>query len=205
MHQLTFCVTILVPPKTLQLLPPWLLSVRSMGSPSLSQAAKTTCSKEGTCRRLEMCQARNGKKRERERNGRNAFFPFPFLHFWAPVFGQNHEKWVKKEAERPKKRLERCGTEKNGRSSPFQILEFGEIPFFIPFKTRFCPRSNPFFTPFQCRFCPFLFPFLSHSCTTLLSYLDARQLQPNHWTTSDHHWSTVEMCPAATAATALST
>ena len=96
-----------------------------------------------------------------------------------------------------KKRLERCGTAKNGRSSPFQILEFGEIPFlyrlkpvFAPVPTHFLPRSNPVFTPFFSRSCPFLFLFLSCSCTAWLSHLDARQLQPNHWTTSDHHWST---------------
>ena len=55
---------------------------------------------------VEMCQAKNGKKRERERNGkgtrsflsRSSIFGHPFF----PVSGQNHEKRVKKEAERPK-------------------------------------------------------------------------------------------------------
>ena len=51
-----------------------------------------------------------GKEREktgtRKKRERNAFFPFPFLHFWAPVFfpvsGQNHKKRMKNKAERPK-------------------------------------------------------------------------------------------------------
>ena len=62
-------------------------------------------------------------------------------------------------------------------------------PIFAPVPTRFLPRSNPVFTPFFSRSCPFLFLFLSCSCTAQLSHLDARQLQPNHWTTSDQHWS----------------
>ena len=85
---------------------------------------------------------------------------------------------------------------KNGRSSPFQIVEFGEIPVFLPFKTRFRPRSNPFFTPFQPVFYPVFFPFLPLSFPVLVPFLyclaiisNMRHFQPNHWTTSDHHWS----------------
>ena len=106
----------------------------------------------------ELEKTGTGKKRER-----NAFFPFPFLHFWAPVFFPFLAKIMKTGEKRggtAKKRQERCGTAKNGRSTPFQIVEFDEIPFFLPLKTYFGPRSNPFFTPFFSRSCPFLFPFL---------------------------------------------
>ena len=96
-----------------------------------------------------------GKEREKMGMGkkleRTLFFPFPLLHFLTtcfPVFGENRKKRVKK-GWNGKKTLERCGTAKNGRFTPFQIVESGEIPFFILFKTRFCPRSNPIFTPFQ--------------------------------------------------------
>ena len=102
--------------------------------------------------------------------GKERVLPFPFLYFGAPVFFPFLAKIIKKGEKRDgtaKKRLERCGTAKNGRSSPFQILESGEIPFFIPFKTRFCPRSNPVFTPFFPVLAPFfsLALFLSRSCT----------------------------------------
>ena len=99
-----------------------------------------------------------GKKGER-----NVFFPFPFLHFWAHFFSRfwpKSQKTGEKRGGTAKKRLERCRTAKNGRSLPFQILEFGEIPFFTPFKTHFCPRSNPFFYPIPTPFLPLSFPVL---------------------------------------------
>ena len=100
-----------------------------------------------------------------------------------------------------KKQLERCGKRPQDRSSPFQILEFGEILFFILFKTRFLPllktvldpvpmlfltRSKPIFALSKPLF-PLSKPVPSLSCTAHLSYLDTCHLQPNHWTTSDHH------------------
>ena len=107
-----------------------------------------------------------GKKRER-----NAFFPFPFLHFWASVFFPFQAKIMKTGEKRggtAKKRQERCGTAKNGRSTPFQIVECGEIPFFCRLK----PVSDPVPTRFLPRFFPVLAPFFSRSCPilVLLSY-----------------------------------
>ena len=120
--------------------------------------------------------------------GKERVLSFPVPPFlgtrFFPVFGQNHEKRVKKEVERPKngwKDVEQRGTAVL-RCSIFSNLarfRFYRLkPPSAPVPTRFLPRSNPIFTPF-----------FSRSCTALLSYLDARQLQPNHWTTSDHHWS----------------
>ena len=85
-----------------------------------------------------------GKEREKMGTGkkleRNAFFPFPFLHFLRTFFSRFWRKSSRTGEKRPgtaKKTVERCGTTKNGRSTPFQIVEFGEIPFFLPFKTSF--------------------------------------------------------------------
>ena len=85
-----------------------------------------------------------GKEREKTGTGkkleRNAFFPFPFLHFLTTFFSRFWRKSSRtgeKRAGTAKKTVERCGTAKNGRSTPFQIVEFGEIPFFLPFKTSF--------------------------------------------------------------------
>ena len=95
-----------------------------------------------------------GKKRER-----NAFFSFPFLHFWAPVFfpvsGQNHEKRVKNEAERPKN--SRKDVEREER--PFHAVPNCRIwrdSIFCPLK----PVSDPVPTRFLPRFFPVLVPFL---------------------------------------------
>ena len=74
-----------------------------------------------------------GKKQER-----TLFFPFPFLHFLAPFFSRFWTKSLKKGkklGETVKKWLERCGKGPRGRPSPFQILKFGEIPFFILVRT----------------------------------------------------------------------
>ena len=134
--------------------------------PASSATSERSFSKTGHIRDVpgkEWEKTGMGKKRER-----NTFFPFPFLLFWAPVFFPLLAKIMKNGEKRggtAKKRQERCGTAKNGHSTPFQIVEFGEILVFLPFKTRFGPRSNPFFTPFFSRSCPFLFPFLSRSCT----------------------------------------
>ena len=56
---------------------------------------------------------------------------------------------------------------KNGRSTLFQIVEFGEIPFFMPFKTsfypvptRFLPRSKPVLDPVPNPFLPLSTPVL---------------------------------------------
>ena len=113
-----------------------------------------------------MCQARNGKQRERERNGkgtrsflsRSSIFGNPVF----PVSGQNHEKRVKNEAERPKDGRKDVEQQKNGRSTLFQIVEFGEIPFFCRLK----PVSNPVPTHFLPRFFPVLAPFLYYSAIT---------------------------------------
>ena len=119
-----------------------------------------------------------GKEREKTGTGkkleRNAFFPFPFLHFLTTFFSRFWRKSSRtgeKRAGTAKKTVERCGTAKNGRSTPFQIVEFGEIPFFLPFKTSFCPRSNPFFFPFQPVFYPVPNPFLSLSTPVFFPFL----------------------------------
>ena len=120
-----------------------------------------------TWSRLEMCQARNGKKREWERNGkgtrsflsRSSIFGHPFF----PVSGQNHEKRVKKEEERPKngwKDVERQRTAVLRRSRFSNLARF-----------HFLYRLKPIFFPFQPRFYPFfpvLAPFFSHSCPVLI-------------------------------------
>ena len=59
----------------------------------------------------------------------------------------------------------------NGEERPFHAVPNCRIwrdSVFLPFKTRFCPRSNPFFTPFF----PVLAPFFSRFCPVLvlLSY-----------------------------------
>ena len=79
--------------------------------------------------------------------GKKGFLSFPIAPFFStlfPVFGHFDEKRVKKVAERRNIRLERCGERPWGPSFPFQILEFGEIPFlyglkllFVPFKSRY--------------------------------------------------------------------
>ena len=76
-----------------------------------------------------------GKKLER-----TLFFPFPFLHFLTTFFSRFWRKFSKtgeKRGGRAKKRLERCGTAKNGRSTPFQIVESGEIPFLCRLNFKF--------------------------------------------------------------------
>ena len=78
-----------------------------------------------------------GKEREKMGMGkkleRNAFFPFPFLHFLTTFFSpfwRKSSRTGEQRAGTAKKTVERCGTAKNGRSTPFQIVEFGEILFF---------------------------------------------------------------------------
>ena len=114
----------------------------------------------GTCLVYTTCVvARDvlGKEREKPGKGkkleRTLFFSFPFSNFLTTFFPflAKIVKNGRKECWDDKKRLERCGTAKNGHSTPFQIVESSEIPFFMLFKTSFCPSSNPFFTPFQTR------------------------------------------------------
>ena len=135
-----------------------------------------------------------GKNGNGKETGKERVLSFPVPLFlgtrFFPVFGQNHEKRVKKKAERPKngwKDVEQRGTVILRRSKFSNLARFRFLyrskPISAPVPTSFLPRFYPFFS----YSCPFLFPFLSHSCSTLLSYLDAHQLQPNHWTTSDHH------------------
>ena len=143
-----------------------------------------------------------GKKWERM-----LFFPFPFLYFLAPffsVFGQNHEKQVKKGAEQWKNGRK---DEERGRGAVLALSKFLNLvrfrflfclkPIFAPFKTYSWPHSNPILALFQSHFCPFPNPFWPLSkpvpglfCIAHLSYLDTCHLQPNHWTTLDHHRST---------------
>ena len=120
-----------------------------------------------------------GKEREKLGTGkkleRNAFFPFPFLYFLTNFFSRFWRKSSRtgeKRAGTAKKTVERCGTVKNGRSTPFQIVEFGEIPFFCrlksvsaPIPTRFFPRSNSFLPRSKPIFAPFHTRFFSRSCT----------------------------------------
>ena len=71
---------------------------------------------------------------------------------------------------------------------PFHILKFGEDPFFYHLKPIFAPSKtcswpcyNAVLASFQTR--------SGLSCTAHLSYLDTCHLQPNQWTTLDHHRS----------------
>ena len=91
-----------------------------------------------------------GKKRER-----NAFFPFLFLHFWAtffPVFRQNHEKWAKKEAERPKNGRKDV---KQRRTTVLHHSKFSNLARF-----RFLYHLKPVFAPVPMPFLPLSFPVL---------------------------------------------
>ena len=66
-----------------------------------------------------------GKERKKMGTGkkleRMLFFPFPFLYFLTTFFPflAKIVKTGEKRAETAKKRLERCGTMKNGHSTPF--------------------------------------------------------------------------------------
>ena len=55
---------------------------------------------------VKMCQARKGKKRNGKETGKERVLSFPVPPFlgtrFFPVSGQNHEKRVKNEGERPK-------------------------------------------------------------------------------------------------------
>ena len=84
--------------------------------------------------------------------GRTFFFPFPFLHFLAPffpLFGQNDEKRVKKEAEGQKngwKDVERR------RTAGLHLSKFSNLARF-----RFLYHLKPVFSSFQTRSWPFLY------------------------------------------------
>ena len=110
-----------------------------------------------------------GKKRER-----NAFFPFPFLHFWAPVFFPFLAKIMKNGWKTRRNGQKTAGKMWNGQERPFHAVPNCRIwrdSVFLPFKTRFGPRSNPFFTPFQPVFYPVFFPFLPLSFPVLVPFL----------------------------------
>ena len=119
-----------------------------------------------------------GKEREKTGTGkkleRTFFSPFLFLYFLTTFFShfwRKSSKTGEKRGGRLKKRLERCGTTKNGRSTPFQIVESGEIPFFMPFKTRFCPVPTPFLPLSKPLLDPFLNPLLPLSKLVLVHFL----------------------------------
>ena len=117
-----------------------------------------------------MCQARNGKKIGKERV---LSFPVPpFLGTRSfPVSGQNYEKRVKKEAERPKNGWKDVEQQRTAVLCRFRFSNLARFrflyrlkPVFAPIPTRFLSRSNPVFTPFF-PFLPLSFPVL-----VLLSY-----------------------------------
>ena len=110
------------------------------------------------------------EKRERERNwkgtrsflSRSSVFDDLFPRFW-----RKSSRTGEKRAGTAKKMVERCGTAKNSRSTPFQIVEFGEIPFFCrlkpvfaPVPTHYLPRSKPVLDPIPNPFLPFSTPIL---------------------------------------------
>ena len=103
--------------------------------------------------------------------GKKRVLSFPVPPFlgtrFFPVSGQNHEKRVKKEAERPKngwKDVERQRTAVLCRSRFSYLARFHFLyrlkPVFAPVPTRFLPR-----------FYPFLFPFLPLPFPVLVSFL----------------------------------
>ena len=95
-----------------------------------------------------------GTEKRRERTfsflARSSIFGILLFLFLAKIVKTcgKRRKTIKKRLERSRKRLW-------GLSCPFQILEFGEIPVFVPFKTHFCP--------FQTRSWPFLY------CSSIIS------------------------------------
>ena len=142
--------------------------------------------------------ARDALGEEREKMGtgkkleRTLFFPFWLLHFlttFFPVFGENRQKRVNKGMEQRKqgwKHVERRRTAIPHYSKLSNLARFRFLcrlkHVSAPIPTPFLPLSKPILDPFP-------HAFLSLSCTAKLSYLDARQLHPNHWTTLDHHRS----------------
>ena len=98
-----------------------------------------------------------------------------------PISNKNHEKWVTKEAERRKngwKDVER------GWGAVLNLSRFSNLARF-----GFLYRLKPIFDPISNPFLPLSKPVPGLSCMVHLSYLDTCHLQPNHWTTSDHHQS----------------
>ena len=103
-----------------------------------------------------------GKEREKTGMGkkldRTLFFPFPFLYSLTTFFSRfcrKSSKTGEKRAGTVKKRLERCGTAKNGRSTPFKMSNLARFsflcllrPVFAPVPTRFLPRFKPVLVPF---------------------------------------------------------
>ena len=55
---------------------------------------------------------------------------------------------------------------------------------------RFSYRLKPVFYPVPTHFLPLSFPVLVPFLYCLPIISNTRHFQPNHWTTSDHHWST---------------
>ena len=112
-------------------------------------------------------KVRKGMEKEWERMLFFLSYSSIFGTLFLPVFGQNHEKRVKKETEWQKngwKDVERdCGAilplSKFLNLENFYFL-YHLKPIFDPFKSRSWPRSNAVLAPFQTYSCPFLFPFL---------------------------------------------
>ena len=63
-----------------------------------------------------------GKKRER-----NAFFPFPFLHFWAPVFFPFLAKIMKNGWKKRRNGQKTAGKMWNGEEQPFLAVPNSRI------------------------------------------------------------------------------
>ena len=110
-----------------------------------------------------MCQARNGKNRNWKETGKERVLSFPVPPFlgtrFFPVFGQNHEKQVKKKAERPKngwKDVERgrtavlrCSNSRIWRD-PIFLYHLKPVSALVPMP--FLPLSFPVLIPFLYRF-----------------------------------------------------
>ena len=83
---------------------------------------------------------------------------------------------------------------RNGERKAVKIWKEAAGPF-LPFLDPQIWRDSVFYavqSPFLTLCKPVLAPFVSRPwfyCTAYLSYLDTRHFEPNHWTTSDHHWS----------------
>ena len=104
-----------------------------------------------------------GKKRER-----NAFFPFPFFHFWAPFFFPFLAKIIKNGGKKRRNGQKTAGKMRNGEERPFFDIPNSRIWRDSGFYT----IENPLLPPFQPVFYPVPMPFLplSFPVLVLLSY-----------------------------------
>ena len=127
--------------------------------------------------------------KEREKTGmakkleRMLFFPFPFLYFLTAFFSRFWRKSSKtgeKRARTAKKGWKDVERRRTAVPRHSKLFESGEIPFFMLFKTSFCPRSKPVLHPVPNPFLPLstpiLVPFLY--CLAIISRCPVVAAQP---------------------------